>query len=305
MSLFDKTTQELRHDVARITSIKLHVPDEDTCQRALAETGEDWRPKATLVVELEPMSFRRAFEDTTDVNENLPILARIPITYGSVKNGLTVEELPAIRSAGFYAIPSKKLITLDRNLVGVKDADIWMPYQRWAKKAIVGGLSDIVDFDATTGQAVSPRIGQLVVIESGMDRFPGGDSTYGRYMTYITGTAPADFVAAPVSERETVFLKRSQATDEDAPTTNTASVGAGVSADSLREAFEAAGFVGKPVTALDTVEAQQIAVSRAMRFAPVFGSRAITDAADSGELINYAVKLGAITLTAEGTIALA
>lgn len=301
MSLFEKTTQEMRRDVVRLVGIDLTVPTPDGVQRAIADQGEDWRPKAQLVLDLEPMSFRRAFEDSTDVNENLHIFARIPLTYGSVKNGLTVEELPAIREAGFYAIPSKKLITLDRNIVDRDDKDLWMPYQRFAKRAIVNGLGDLLDFDASTGKPTSPYIGSLLVIESGMDRFPGGDSTYGRYMTYVVGKAPADFVAAPVSERETVFLRRAES-DENAPTTNAPGVASGVTAESLAAAFEAAGFVGKSITAFDSVESQQIAVSKGMRFAPVLGTKAVTDAADAGNLLNFAVELGAIKVDGEGVI---
>lgn len=302
MSLFDKVTQELRRDVVRLVAVSLSVPTPEGCLRALAETGEDWRPKASLVFEFEPMSFRRAFEDSTDVNENLPIYFRLPVTYGSVKNGLTVEALPAIRENGFLGIPKNAMITLDRNLIDRDDKDLWMPFQRWSKRAIVAGLGDLVDYDVSTGQPTSPYIGQLFVTETGQDRFPGGATTYGRWMTYVVGKAPKDFVAAPVSERETIFLKRAEAVDEDEPTTSTASVASGVTAAALADGFEAAGLLGKSVTAYDNVEAQQIAAAKAMRFAPVFGTKVITDAADKGELIDYALEIGAITIDDNGNI---
>lgn len=296
-SLFDLTTSELRKDVVRVVGVSLQVPDDETCRRASAEYGETWRPKANVVIELEPVSYRLATDDTP-ADETLHTYVRLALTYSSEERGLSVAELASIREQGFYGIPKKKMIQLDRGLIETEDKDLWMPYQRWSKKAALAGF--VLDVDANTGQFSTPNVGDLFDTESGSDRFYGGSRS--QFITYLVGKTSADYVALPVNERPTVVITRREAATDDEAVTNVPAGSQVVDGPRLISAFEAAGVYGKSVKSLSDATAQQALVARSMRLDPVFANKVITDAADNGDLIVLAVELGAATISDEGTI---
>ncbi len=295
MSLFDKTMQELREDTLRLVAVRLEVPDEEACAGAIAEYGDDWRPKASLVLEMEPLSYRLSLR-TDGVDENRNEIFRVPITFGSAQNGLTLAELPAIREHQWLGIPSGKLVTLDRNMASIKVSKLFMPYQRFAKRAMEASLH--LDVDESTGVPFSNDIGVAFVVEAGYDQFPrGGDETYTKWMNYVVRRAPEDYVAAPLNERDVRFIGPKE--EDEAPATVESS---SLTAEALGGAMEAAGIVGMRVTDIASPEQQQSITSRALIQAPLLATREVTAATDEGRLIDFAIELGAIDINEEGVI---
>lgn len=298
MSIFDETTQELQEDVLRLKSLRVDVPDDEACRGAAEEFGDGWRPKASLVLEMEPLSYRLALKtDAADVNRNE--IVRVPVTFSSAAKGLTVSELPAIRESGWLGIPKEKLVKLSRNIKTQKSEKLWLRYQRWAQKALAAGLHIDIGDD---GQPFSNDVGVAFVVESGYDEFPrGDDDTYAVFMTYVMRRAPEDFVALPVEQRDTKYLPDPE-DNESAAVAATAVGGSGVTAEALTEAFGAAGIIGRNVSELATSEQQQTIISRALRQAPLLAVPEITRQADNAELINYGIEKGAIAVDEDGTI---
>lgn len=299
MSIFDETIQELQEDVLRLKAVRLEVPDDEACAAAVIEYGSDWRPKASVVLELEPLSYRLAFKtDPADVNRNEVI--RVPVTFSSAKNGLTMPELKAIRESGWLGIPKGKLVKLSPNIRKQNPEKLWLKYQRWSHYALNAGLN--IDRDETSGQLSSTTLEQVFVFKIGNDEFPrGDDETYIAWMTYPVRRAPEDFVALPIEQRDTKYLPDPE-DNASAAVAATAVGGGGVTAEALTEAFGAAGIIGMNVSQLATPEQQQTVISRALRQAPLLAVPEITRQADNAELISYGIEKGAIAVDDDGTI---
>jgi len=290
MSMFDESTRELSEEILRLVGMRVEVPSDESCEEA-AKEYDDWSPKASLVIEMEPLSYRLARE-SDDASVNLNERFRIPLTYASGKNALKVSDLPAIREGGWLAIPKAAMVKLTPGLRNRKPDTLRSRYERWANKAM--GADFAPDIDPTTGQPISSDIGVAFVVESGVDSFPRGrNDSYTAFMSYIVRRAPEDYVAQPVEERDTRFLPD---VDEDEAPTTTQGAAASISADAIADAFEAAGIIGRSLSDFDSAAAQESVLSRGFRKAPILASPTIMEYASRGELLDWAVDLGAVTV---------
>lgn len=303
MSIFDKVTQQFQEDVLRLKSVKLAVPDDEVCAKAKAENA-DWHPRASILLELEPMSYRLALEgDPVSVNRNESV--RVRVTKANGEHALEVSDLPAIRTNGWLALQPKSMYSLN-GIANKKIESLWVPYQRWAKKAFAAGLH--IDVDAA-GNIFSNDVGQLFVVEAGYDTFPraddaeGNKQTYDSYMVYIVKRAPADYVALPLDRRETKTISLSTDTESAAETATTTSGGSTVVA--FQEAFKLIGVVGQNVAKYAAPEQQQSLIAKNVRNASILGTREVLSAAQVGKLFEWAVDKGVLTISGNGVISLA
>lgn len=292
MSLFDLTQQDFNEEVLRLLAIRLEVPDDAACTAACTEYGESWRPKASLVIEMEPMSYRLTRESDPP-GTNLPEIFRIPVTYSSAERGLTVAELAGIREGGWLAIPKNKVVQNPRTIKAKKAEALNLPYQRWSKYAMEAGLH--VDINTLNGQPFSDDVGKMFVVKSGSDEFPrGGDQTYTRWMGYIA--APAfEYVAAPLDERPVRVIQERETEGAVAPSAVATQTG-GNNTAALAAAVRASGMHGMKVGDLDTREQQVSFVTKALRVAPILATREVSSAAGRGELIEFLQGKGALVV---------
>lgn len=300
-SIYEDAARSNRKEVLRLTGLGIQIATDEQIAKGRLK-NPDFKPNATMVVTWEPLSYR--LEGGRYGNLRTEYL---PITYG---RGLEPEEIEQVRQHGWRGAGNTgKRMTIPKTVAEARD--VWPYFMVMAKNA---GLEVSI---AEDGQLTSPQVGKAFEVEAGTITLPKRiqDPNTGKwrnsnpekgepaYTPYVR--VPVRIVEDYVQPENVPVIVIANGGDDDstpaaAPTTTGG--GSGVTADLLQAACVEAGFIGSPVTNFEGMAAQVNVTNRFVSRAPVFASKEVQDAASAGELINYLIAKGAITVT-DGVIA--
>lgn len=291
-------------DRLRLVSVAVTVATDEQIAKGRAKAGDDLPVRARLEFELEPLSFRFVTEDGSEA----PAVTRgfVDITKGKSLS-LTPEEVEAVRQRGIMGIPPQKVLNMRVDIKRPVDK-YSLPIQRFlwhASKAgikfLVSGTDAEVPSTVPVGQLWTSAIGQVLVVSYGYDSFPMNNEgdTYDKRLYYFIALDP-EYVAPPMNEREVRIIRSREDNTEAAEATTT--VSSGPTAEVLRAAAQTAGIIGRTVSDM-TADRQVIVTNRGINAgAPVLGHPEVQAAVDAGQLVEYLVEKGAVSINSDGEI---
>lgn len=307
MADFDQElTAPARKDFLKLLSVRVEVPSDDDIVRLQGDF--DYTPAASIVCEWEPVSYRMVDQD----NNPVTLRDRVKLTklaeINGERQGLTTEELEAIRTGFFRAINPNRLYSIPQ---GKKLSET--PFVRWSQKRAAGGFKLSVNDGETdrvpVGQVYSEQEGHVFEVETVRDEFPlpttdargrfqwSKEESYEMRMRYPIRVAD-DYVAG--DDVPTIVVER-----DDTPraaVTSSGSTSSGPSTEILATAAQAVGLVGRNIKDFQGAGAQVNLIGSNAGVAPVLLSGGPSGAAAEGTLIDYLVGQGAIAVESDGTI---
>ncbi len=294
-NIYEDGARQNRKEVLRLKGFRIQIATDEQIAKGRLK-NEDFKPNATFVIEWEPLSYR--LEGGRYGNLRTEYL---PFTFG---RGLDPEEIEQVRQHGWRGAGNTgKRMTIPKTVAEARD--VW-PY--FMVKAREAGIEIEID---EAGQPQSPQVGTAFEVEAGTITLPTrvqdektgkwrnsdpskGERAYTPYVRIPVRAVP-DYV---IPENVPVIVIAGGDDDDaaaPAPTT-TASAGSNVSADLLYAACVEAGIIGAQADEFAGMPKQVDVTNRYIGRAPVFGSKEVQDAAAAGELINYLVAKGAVTV---------
>ena len=247
----------------KLTGLELIAPHDEETRVMLRQTWE-------------PVSYRY------DGGENVEVVS-IPLTFR-----LTEEQIALYNNAGIMALPHggrENRIAMD---FAKDDKRVKFPFERWRRAFKACGFP--FTYNAQTG-VMANALGHVFECERFSDEFPAGNNeSYTKFMIYPRKLAD-DYT--PPAELPTL-VRPERAVIEEVASAVTNGVRNGPSAEQIADAFVTAGIVGKPASNFAESGQQIQACVAGMMNAPVLGTAEVQDAAQRGQLIEYAVEKGAV-----------
>ena len=304
--LDDLTVLRPKEEFLRLVSVALDVPTDEQIEKTAATLRAKGNtntiaPRASLRITWEPLSY-----NMRGVNGNLVT------DYIDVSFGLDPEHLANIRANGWLGIPDNKLVRVDEKLDARGQTREWPRYRLQTKDILPLDIDVDGSITGKVGQPYSTAVGHVFRCSEGSDTFARNvqdsvtkqwkvDTTNPRrsYMRYPLEMDDSYVAPADVPVR----IPRSASTEAGA--VFTATVAAGLTSDSLRAAVLASGLVGKNATELSGANRQISFVASHMEDSEetlVFGTAEVNEAANEGELIDFLVKKGAVTVDDSGVL---
>lgn len=288
-SLYDEAKQVAREEVLRLKAVYFSIisPEDLATSR---EKYEDLKPRAQMVVEWEPLSYRKEGGKRGNVEFDF-----YPVSFG-----LDNDAYESAREGKYRGVPTARRITIPRN-----HANANQPWQMFMLKAKEVGIDLEITDD---GDFSSESVGQVYRVEAGFRTIPTYDPQKKRWTKPDNGEdgrevymrLPVENVSATYVQPDDVPVRIVNASEDEgpsaAPVTATAGSGSGVTKEQLAAALGEAGIIGNVVANFATPAQQMRAVTEAGARAPILFLGEVQGEAAKGTLLDYAVAKGAIEI---------
>lgn len=301
-SIYEEAAVKAREEALRLKNVYFSIISREDLASS-REKYEDLKPRGQMVIEWEPLSYRKEGGKRGNVE----------FDFYAVSFGLDEEQYENAIEAKYRGIPQNRRMTIPKTVASANQA--WQRFMLKAKE--VGIRIEITD----DGDFQSPDVGQVYRVEAGFVTLPtfepNKNGKGGRWTNPDKGENGREaYLRLPVANITETYVQPedvpvrivNSSEDEslsEAPVTASAGNTGGVSAAQLAAAFAEAGIVGSPVSDFSTAAQQMKVTTEAGARAPILFLPEIQQQAQSGNLINYAVEKGAVTVDGDVIMAAA
>lgn len=303
-SLDDLISIKPKVEYLRLKSLEVAVPTDEQRAKAAATSARNNtflpKPRATLRVVWEPLSY-----NIKGNNGN------VTTDYLEVSWNLEDDDLPRIRANGWLGIPDRKLIRMDDKLAAEAQKNAWPRYRARTRDVLPIDIDIDGSVTGKVGQPYSSAIGHVFEVTEGYDNFPRNvnindkwveDKENPRRVFMRYPVRMADDYVAPADVPIRVAPVRAES---DAGTVVDTDAIRTANTDSLRAAAVDSGMVGMLASDLSGVSKQINFLNRHMEDSAatvIFGTAALNEAANNGELLTLFLDKGAISVDDAGII---
>lgn len=292
-----------KEEILRLKGVELSVPTEEQLAKARETASRNGTtvpaPRARLHLTWEPMSY-----EYKGPNGN------VAHDFIDVSFGIDFEDLDKVRNSGWLGIPDTKLIRINEKLGAEAQAREWARWRLKTKDILHLDIDSNGAITSKVGQPFSRAVGRVFRVQEGMDTFPRNIQVNGEWKTADTPRSafmryPVEDVTDTYVRPETVPIRLPRTTATEASTDAGPAVSTTVGNDSIRRALVDSGFIGSNAIDFSTMSKQVNFLARHMEDTDatlVLGTAALNKAASDGELIDYLVKQGVVTVDDNGVI---